>query len=90
MNKQQAERWAATQAKGRSRFIWIFGVLMWGPITGLSWAVAMSAIQGWGLLRTHIPIGLLLFPIGGYFFGAWIWKRNEAEYQKYIGQSNAK
>ena len=38
-------KWAKTREMGERRFILIYGVLLWGLLTGIGWAIAMSAIQ---------------------------------------------
>jgi hypothetical protein len=44
MNEKQTAWWQRRRAKGRKHFIWLYGVVLWGLLTGLVWAVAMSAI----------------------------------------------
>lgn len=82
MTPKQVEQWTKTREMGRSRYIWRHGVWGWGLVVGLFWAVAMAAVQGWDRLPILIPVSLIAFPIGGYFFGAWTWKMTEAKYQR--------
>jgi hypothetical protein len=82
MTDKQVERWAATRAKGRQRYIWAYWVFAWGLGVGVAWPFAMAAIQGWDRLPILMPISLVGFPIGGFFAGAWVWKKAEAEYSK--------
>jgi hypothetical protein len=89
MNEQQASRWAATRAKGRTRYILLYGVLLWGLFTGVFWSIAMSAVQGWERLPIYLIGALIGFPIGGYIFGAWTWKRAEQDYQKSISSRSS-
>ena len=67
---------------GRTRYIWLVGVLGWGVATGSMWAVAMAAMQGWDRLPVLLAIALVGFPIGGYFFGAWVWKASSRSTSK--------
>jgi hypothetical protein len=83
MTKRPAERWAVTRAKGRTRFIWLVGVALWGPITGVLWSVIMHLLLGWKLLRIFLPGALIIFCIAGYFFGAWTWQPSEDDYQEF-------
>jgi hypothetical protein len=88
MNEKQAARWESIRSKGRGRYIVVYGVLLWGLLTGFFWALAMSAVQGWDRFWLLLPIALIGFPIGGYFFGAMTWKKTEENYQKWIGTRN--
>jgi hypothetical protein len=82
MTDKQLARWEKTRRMGRMRYIWLVGVLGWGVATGSMWAIAMAAMQGWERLPVLLPLALVGFPIGGYFFGAWVWKASEAQYQQ--------
>jgi hypothetical protein len=82
MNQKQFERWAKTRQIGRTAHIWRCGVLGWGLPVGIIWAVAMAAIQGWDRLPILLPVALIGFPIGGYFFGVWTWRTSEKAYRK--------
>lgn len=84
MTQRQLERWKVTRAKGRGRYIWLTGVLVWGVATGVLWSVTMSAIKGWSQFPIFLPIALIVYPIGGYYFGSWTWKKAEDDYQKSI------
>ncbi|QEL19011.1 hypothetical protein [Limnoglobus roseus] len=69
MTPKQAKRWATTRAKGRSRFIWFNGVLVWGLTMAVVWPVAMAAVQGWDRLPLLMACAIVGFPIAGYYFG---------------------
>ena len=81
MNKKW-DRWETTRAKGQNRFVWVNGVVGWGLTTGLVWPRAMSAIQGWDRLWVYFPLSLALFPIGGFFWGRWMWADMERKYHE--------
>jgi len=82
MTQQQAERWARTRQKGRKRFVWVHGVLGWGLPMAITCPVLLAVFQGWERLPLNLPIALVLFPIGGYWFGAWMWRFGEQKYQQ--------
>jgi hypothetical protein len=82
MHEREYTRWEATRSKGRSRFIWLFGVVWWGVVTGLMWAVMMAWMHGWNELPLLLPFALIGVPIGGYFWGAWMWNRIEKQYRQ--------
>jgi uncharacterized membrane protein len=80
MTEKQAARWAKTRQMGRGRYTLIYGVLIWGVVTGILWAVAMAWMQGWNQLPGFLIFGLIGFPIGGYFYGRLMWRIFEARY----------
>jgi hypothetical protein len=84
MNQRRTEKWAVTRAKGRGRYIWLVWVLSWGLITGVLWSIFMGALQGWDQLPFLFPIAMIIFPIGGYYCGAWMWNKLEVEYHKTV------
>lgn len=87
MTEKQLDRWEKTRRMGRPRFVLLVGVLYWGVLTGLLWSVAMAAIQGWDRLPTLLPIALVGFPVGGFFFGAYVWKASEKQYLEARGEA---
>ncbi len=77
MNVKQKERWARLREMGRRRYIWIHGVLGWGVSVAIAWSVSIAWDEGWDRLPILLPIALVLFPFGGYFFGAIMWRMME-------------
>lgn len=74
--------WEALRATGRRRFVWGVGVLGWGVVNALLWAVTFELVRG-GFLRQSFSLAgwlkilataLVLFPAGGYLWGVWVWK----------------
>lgn len=51
----------------------INGVLKWGIPSGMLFTIAMHYINGSNIL-TQLPITLIVFSIGGIFFGLFAWK----------------
>jgi hypothetical protein len=82
MTPKQAERWARVREKGRTRFVWIRGVFGWGIPVAVFWSIWMGWIQGWDRLWILTPLALVLFPIGGYFWGVVMWRKFESAYQE--------
>jgi hypothetical protein len=69
--------WFRAQSENRTSFIWTYGVLGWGVGTAVLWTVCMTWANGWSnLLTIGIP-ALILFPIGGYFWGAIMWSYSQ-------------
>ena len=76
MTQKQLEKLERVLQKGRSHFIWYRGVLGWGVFVAIFWCCWMSYFQGWKFFTT-LPLALILFPIGGYFWGASMWRKCE-------------
>ena len=74
--------------------MWAYGVLAWGVPTGVlfslgMWWIAsavMSRIAPEVEVRYFGPIALSVpaFAIGGYFWGASMWKSMESMYSRYV------
>ena len=79
--EQRHQRWAATRAKGITRFILLFGVLGWG----LSAAVVRSLLKGFLEPNGPVPIWVatdfILYPALGALFGWLVWWFNERKFK---------
>jgi hypothetical protein len=53
-------------------------------MTAILWTALMIALDGWHTLPFILPGALILFPIGGYVWGAIMWWLAEAAYRKTI------
>ncbi len=49
---------------------------------GIVWALWMNRQQDLWQLAVMLPLALVVFPIGGYFFGAFMWKHFESAYEQ--------
>ena len=81
-SSKQIDRWRRMRQMGRSRYIRLYGVLGWGLSTGILWALAMAAMEGWENLPILLPLAVICFPVGGYFFGAIMWRLFEAQFKR--------
>ncbi|MBT8491408.1 MAG: hypothetical protein KJN62_10215 [Deltaproteobacteria bacterium] len=78
MNRSKIEKWKKIHKSGRNRFIWFRGVLGWGLIVAILWSIAMSySKKGDTGFWNYLIIALFIFPVGGYLWGSWMWKRCE-------------
>ncbi len=41
-------------------------------------------VDGWADFYIRLLLALALFPIGGYFWGAWMWRWCDKKYQEAI------
>lgn len=72
MNQQKSEKLKALVAKGKWSYVVKFGVLGWGVSTAILWSVFMHFIDRIPFTES-IFLALVLFPIGGLFFGLFMW-----------------
>jgi hypothetical protein len=82
MSQSDVEKCAKFTKLGRTQFVLRYGVLGWGVPT----AILFSLIQSYrfgsdGFLFQLVP-ALILFPIGGIFFGRFVWRMLENKHAK--------
>lgn len=85
----ELQRWARTRELGRPRYIWLYGVVFWGLTAGLLWSIIMATFQGWNRWPVLFVTAMVVFPIGGYFFGTTMWNKMEAKYEGTIAKESA-
>ncbi len=77
------QKWEQTRQMGRNRFILFYGVFGWGVLTAL-----LSTLWMYFLIRDDVLIlfvtSIILFPIGGYFWGYYMWRLSEKKYRQYL------
>ncbi len=82
MNEKRFKRWAKTRRKGRTNFIWIRGVLIFGALTTFLnlflWSNDVSPL--------FAIILMIMGCVGGYLWGVWTWELLEKQYFKYLGE----
>ncbi len=91
---QQVERWQATRAKGKRHFVWWRGVIFFGGfmfVFMFLWPYLWWSFAGGGLLRAvgiYIPIGIVMWPIAGWWWGTTLWNWMEQSYFQYMRSHN--
>ncbi|HEY1068488.1 MAG TPA: hypothetical protein VGE52_20360 [Pirellulales bacterium] len=89
MTRLQAERWAVTRASGRTVFVWLYGVALWGlGMTVLS-ALISVVMQGGDSLFDVSPTPVFGGLIGGYVWGAYVWRTSEAAFARFLERRDA-
>jgi len=86
-NIDRHARWKTVRVQGKKQFVLKTGVLGWGITTGVLWAIMMSLTVNAGRFIPTLITALITFPIGGYFYGAWLWDDSEKKYLKYIEEN---
>jgi hypothetical protein len=82
MSLTPTEKWAKTTALGRSRFVWLYGVLGWGVPTAILFSLIQAIQLGWDEFFFQLIPALVLFPLGGILWGRLMWKFMESRYGK--------
>ena len=79
----QKDKTVDEQSGERKRFIWRYGVLGWGLLTGVACTLTMHVSQfGWSHFMSvdfliRVVVGLVIWPIAGYWFGASLWRSKQ-------------
>jgi uncharacterized membrane protein YhdT len=76
MNKAEgrAGRRARMIKRGRVSFTLRYGVIGWGISTALVFALYQGFFQGWESFPRWLGLSLMIFPIGGWFWGVMMWR----------------
>jgi hypothetical protein len=79
----QAAKWERARQSGSRRYILLHGVLGWGVPTAVLWSALMAALAHGGGFLHNLAVAIVLFPLGGIAFGAWIWSIKERKYSEW-------
>ncbi|MBU2886377.1 hypothetical protein KO507_11435 [Gilvimarinus agarilyticus] len=85
MDSRKKDRLERTVQKGMLKFILVSGVLGWGVST----AILFSIIQHFtGTTQTinTVVLSLVLFPVGGLFWGGAMWWFVKSQYKKMVSE----
>ena len=83
--EERIRLWRANQAIGKDRWVMTHGVMGWGTTMFLIMtAVALIRGETEGHLKTQLIIGMIVWPIAGFFWGISAWARTEHSYQKHV------
>ena len=81
-------RWERVRARGRLRYVLMHGVLFWGlPMLLAMTGVTYVQQYGWAWPSAETErillmlVNLIIWPIGGYLFGAAMWSVLEGAYR---------
>lgn len=75
------ERQNRILARGRSHFVVVWGMGIWGLTTAFVFAFIMSLVGDMGFQQL-LWISLILFPIGGFFWGSIMWRFLEKQAER--------
>ena len=77
--------WSKTRLMGRDRFVWRQGVGGWGLVIFVASQIVLPLERGhlphsFGELLPHLLIGGLVWAVGGYWYGVWVWAATERRF----------
>lgn len=84
MREQDRAKWDRPRAEGKRRFVLRRGVVGWGLSSGLLFAMLseMDGVQHVHNVWLALPRTILLFLVGGYFWGVSMWSYIERSDRK--------
>jgi hypothetical protein len=74
MSNSESEQWAKFSKLGRTQYVLRYGVLGWGVPTAILFSLIDSYRFGWEGFLSQIVPALVIFPVGGIFFGRCMWR----------------
>jgi len=89
MNQKQYNSWSKLRQHGENRFIWVRGVVIWGFSTAILWSILMQLLTPTDEFMRRTIIALVVFSVGGYFWGKLVWKANEKKHAQYQDAQHA-
>ena len=81
MSQKKSEKLKALVKKGKWSYVFKHGVLGWGVPTAILWSTIMHFIDSIPFTES-IFLALVLFPIGGLFWGLFMWFFINREFSK--------
>jgi hypothetical protein len=80
MSPDELAKWEQTRRQGLQRFLWVRGFLGWGVPMGALWWGAMTFFQPTPNPERLLLGALVVFPLGGLVWAAWLWRIAEKRY----------
>jgi len=82
--KNNFTKWALIREKGRKSYVIKYGVIGWGVSTAILFILLFALLQNehYSLSKflTILIPSLIVFPLGGVFWGLYMWNYLEAKY----------
>jgi hypothetical protein len=83
MSAEQWDRWRVIRERGERAYILRYGVVYWGVSMAVLFSLApILNIEFDHLWWFKVLLAWVLFPLGGYYYGRWMWKFMEQKYRE--------
>jgi len=86
--RKERQHWKNIQARGKKKYIWFDGVLLWGVSMAIVWSLLLG-FSKYGFAReavfstdflTSLLIALIIFPVGIFLQAVYTWNKYEKKY----------
>lgn len=81
MNKKERIKWEKIRSTGKRNFVIQYGVIRWGIPAAILWSFLMHFWRPEEPWYIRPLVALVIFPIGGIFWGILVWNINENKYK---------
>jgi hypothetical protein len=88
MNEKKVKRWERTRKMGKTRYIIVYGVLIWGIVAGLSFPFIQWILFNQPPGPSRFVLSLIVFQITGIFVGIVTWNNSERMYQQFLDKNS--
>lgn len=88
MEDEKLNKLKRLMAKGKWHYIFVYGVLGWGVSTAILFSL-LQAFSGEASFFDAIPLSLIMFPVGGFFWGVFMWSYLVKQYTKIANKRSA-
>ncbi len=78
--------WELERRSGKNRFILIRGVVIWGGLTATMAIIFNLITNPLNLTLCRLIRYYIIWQIGGYFYGLWLWNFMERKYTNEINK----
>jgi hypothetical protein len=88
MNEKKLIVWKRTRKIGKTRYVILYGVLIWGIAAGLSFPFLQWILFNQPTGLHHFVISLIVFQIIGIFVGIMTWNKSEKMYRQFLDKNS--
>ncbi len=91
MKETQRNKWERTRVKGKKNYIFYNGIIGWGIPTAILFTFISSYLENSSIILNQaffksLLSSIVIFSIGGIFFGLWTWHWTERIYKNSISK----
>lgn len=88
--RKERQHWENIRSRGKKRYIWFDGVLLWGVSMAIIWSLVLG-FSTYGFVKEAIIsedflvsliIALIIFPLGIFLQAVYTWNKYEKKYGK--------
>jgi drug/metabolite transporter (DMT)-like permease len=88
MDEKKAKTWGRTRKMGKTRYVIVYGVLIWGIVAGLTFPFIQWILFNQPPEPPHFVLSLIVFQITGIFVGIITWNKSERMYLQFLHENS--